>query len=132
MINKGWLYLGVLVLLIVSHTGIFFYGQKVEGNARDAAYSEALEAAITIAEDKAAEDFAEVLKVEKKKADSKLAAAKRDVKIIKEIQINEIYRDANCNLPDSGMRLWNDEASGKVISASESDGEVSRNSPKED
>ena len=124
MINKGWLYLGVLVLLIVSHTGIFFYGQKVEGNARDAAYSEALEAAITRTEDKAAEDFAEVLKVEKKKADSKLAAAKRDVKIVKEIQINEIYRDASCNLPDSGMRIWNDEASGKVISSGESDGEV--------
>jgi hypothetical protein len=122
--SKGWLYLGVLVILILTHTGIFFYGQKVEGNARDAKYKKDLELAIKESEIKSKADFSEVLKTEKIKADARIAAAKRNVKIVKEIQVNEIYRDSNCNLPDSGLQLWNDEASGKIISPSEPNGEV--------
>ena len=103
----------------------FFYGKHVESVERDAAILKAVKVEVEKANEKAKEDFEKVLKAEQLKANRKLEEAKRNVRIIKEIQTNPIYITSDCNIPDDGLRLWNDEAAGKTSSTPESDGQVS-------
>lgn len=119
--------LGCILLMAVS----FLYGRHIEAQAVAAELVETYENVIKEANEQAKADFDLVLKAEQQKAERKLQEAKRNVKIVKEIQTNEIYINPDCNLPDGGMRLWNDEASGKEDAPSKPDGEVSGRITKE-
>lgn len=124
---RGYLYLGLLVALVFTHTGAFFYGKKVEGNARDAAQKELIEEKIEEGKKLAKENYDVELDAANKEFERKLDEAKRNVKIVREIKTNTIYLDPKCDLPADGMQLWNDEARGRVLepTTSKTDDKVS-------
>lgn len=113
--SKGWLYFGILVILIFTHLGAFTYGKKIEGNARDAAQKELIVEKIEEGKQLAKENYDLDLVAANKEFERKLDEAKRNVKIVKEIRTNTVYLDPKCDLPAGGMQLWNDEARGRVL-----------------
>lgn len=112
-----------LVAIAIAISG-FFYGKHVESAERDALILKEVKIEIAKANEIATKDFAETLKAEQEKATRRLEEEKRNVKIVKQIQTNTIYSNVDCNLPDDGMRLWNDEARGKEIPTTERDGSL--------
>lgn len=131
---RGYLYLGLLITLIFTHTGAFFYGKKVEGNARDEAQKELIEEKIEEGKKIAKENYDVELGAANKEFERKLDEAKRNVKIVREVKTNTVYLDPKCDLPAGGMQLWNDEARGRVLesTSSKTDGEMPSSATRED
>lgn len=79
---RGYLYLGLLIALVFTHTGAFFYGKKVEGNARDAAQKELIEEKIEEGKKIAKENFDVELDAANKEFERKLDEAKKNLSLI--------------------------------------------------
>lgn len=121
----------VILFFLVSLFGAFTYGKHIEGAERDAAQLKAVTKAIEDAKAQAKIDFDLESKVEKDKQEARIKEAERNVKIVKEIRTDKVYVNADCNIPDAGLRLWNSAADGTKASGSPDD-KVPGETPKAD
>jgi hypothetical protein len=117
-----------IIILIGTHTAAFFYGKSVESDNRDAKELTLIEDKIKEGKEKAKTNYDIELAKVIKDYNRKMQELKRNDRIANEIKNDKIYTSSDCNIPTSGLQIWNDEARGSDSKSTpgEVDGKVPR------
>lgn len=130
LLNPWVILAAVLTLVATAATG-YHYGSKHTRNELEKEKNEAIIKAVDDANVQSKADH-ELNMLEAEKVHlAKLQEARRNVKVIREINNNTVYRNGDCAIPDSGLLLIRDAARGKgdEVPTGTSDGEATGTTP---